>query len=121
QIYAKRYGQDTPIPSMQLCIENVDQAGGCAYGYSCVYTDLISWVSPTEPLPMIRDPRMAFDQLFGAGGSAKERDSRRKATSSVLDYVTSQVADLNRRLDASDRQRMGRYLEDVREIERRIQ
>ena len=61
QIYAKRFGQDTPIPSMQLCIENVDQAGGCAYGYSCVYTDMISWASATEPLPMIRDPRMAFD------------------------------------------------------------
>jgi hypothetical protein len=121
QIYAKRFGQDTPIPSMQLCIENVDQAGGCAYGYSCVYTDMISWASPTEPLPMIRDPRMTFDQLFGAGGSIKERASRRRAASSVLDYVTGQVADLNRRLDASDRQRMEQYLEDVREIERRIQ
>jgi hypothetical protein len=121
QIYATRFGQDTPIPSMQLCIENVDQAGGCAYGYSCVYTDLISWASPTEPLPMIRDPRMAFDQLFGAGGSTEERASRRRATSSVLDYVTGQVADLNKRLDASDRRRMERYLEDVREIERRIQ
>jgi hypothetical protein len=121
QIYAKRFGQDTPIPSMQLCIENVDQAGGCAYGYSCVYTDMISWASPTEPLPMIRDPRMAFDLLFGAGGSAKERASRRRATTSVLDYIAGQVADLNRRLDASDRARMERYLEDVREIERRIQ
>ena len=121
QIYAQRSGQDTPIPSMQLCIENVDQAGGCAYGYSCVYTDLISWASPTQPLPMIRDPRMAFDQLFGAGGSTKERASRRRSTSSVLDYVTAQVADLNRRLDAGDRKRMERYLDDVREIERRIQ
>jgi hypothetical protein len=77
QIHAKRFGQDTPIPSMQLCIENVDQSGGCAYGYSCVYTDSISWASPTEPLPMIRDPRVAFDMLFGAGGTAEERASRR--------------------------------------------
>src|SRR5262249_62151489 len=114
QVYAQRFGQDTPIPSMQLCIENVDQAGGCAYGHSCVNPDMISWASPTEPLPMIRDPRMAFDQLFGAGGSDKERAARRRATSSVLDYVTGQVADLNRRLDPSDRQRMERYLDDVR-------
>ncbi len=121
QLYAQRFGQDTPIPSMQLCIENVDQAGGCAYGYSCVYTDMISWSSPTDPLPMIRDPRMAFDQLFGAGGSSKERAARRRASSSVLDYVTGQVADLNRTLDSSDRQRMTQYLENVREIERRIQ
>jgi uncharacterized protein DUF1552 len=121
QIYARRFGQDTPIPSMQLCIENVDQGGGCAYGYSCVYTDMISWASPTEPLPMIRDPRMAFDQLFGAGGSATERDARRRATASVLDYITGQVTDLAKRLDASDRRRMEQYLDGVREIERRIQ
>jgi hypothetical protein len=82
---------------------------------------MISWASPTEPLPMIRDPRMAFDQLFGAGGSSAERASRRQSTRSVLDYVTAQVADLNKTLDPSDRQRMERYLEDVREIERRIQ
>lgn len=121
QIYAQRFGQDSPIPSMQLCIENIDQAGGCAYGYSCVYTDMISWASATEPLPMIRDPRMAFDQLFGAGGSTTERAARRRATISILDYITAQVADLTRRLDASDRVRMERYLDDVREIERRIQ
>src|SRR5918999_4596993 len=53
QLYAERFGQDTPVPSMQLCIENVDQAGGCAYGYTCVYTDSISWASPTMPLPVI--------------------------------------------------------------------
>ena len=121
QIYAQRFGQDTPIPSMQLCIENVDQAGGCAYGYSCVYTDMISWASPTEPLPMIRDPRMAFDQLFGAGGSPASAPSRRRATTSVLDYITGAGRRSESRLDASDRQRMERYLEDVREIERRIQ
>ena len=72
QFYAQRFGQDTPIPSMQLCIENVDQAGGCAYGYSCVYTDTVSWASPTQPLPMIRDPRFVFEQLFGAGWSVSQ-------------------------------------------------
>ncbi|SVA01460.1 uncharacterized protein METZ01_LOCUS54314, partial [marine metagenome] len=58
QLYAQRFGQETPIPSIQLCIENVDQSGGCAYGYACVYTDTISWAAPTEPLPMVRDPRV---------------------------------------------------------------
>ena len=72
QIYASRFGQDTPIPSMQLCIEPVDQSGGCAYGYSCVYTDTISWASPSAPLPMIRDPRVVFNMLFGAGGSSED-------------------------------------------------
>ncbi len=121
QIYARRFGQDTPIPSLQLCIENVDQAGGCAYGYACVYTDTISWASPTEPLPMIRDPRVGFDQLFGAGGSAEERAARRRTSRSILDWITSEVAGLQRQLSAGDRIRMDRYLEDIREIERRIQ
>jgi hypothetical protein len=121
QLYAQRFGQDTPIPSMQLCIENVDQAGGCAYGYSCVYTDTISWASATDPLPMIRDPRLAFDQLFGAGGTREARAARRHTQRSVLDFITDEVASLKRELDPSDRQRMDRYLADIRELERRIQ
>ena len=121
QLYAQRFGQDTPIPSMQLCIENVDQAGGCAYGYACVYTDTISWASPNEPLPMIRDPRVAFDQLFGAGGTAEERAARRRTSRSILDWITGEVAQLKRTLGPADRERMERYLENVREIERGIQ
>jgi hypothetical protein len=121
QIHAKRFGQDTPIPSMQLCIENVDQAGGCAYGYSCVYTDSISWASETEPLPMIRDPRVAFDLLFGAGGSPEERARRRRTAGSILDWITEDMARMRRTLGPNDHARLDRYLDNVREIERRIQ
>ena len=121
QLFAQRFGQDTPIPSMQLCIENVDQAGGCNYGYACVYTDTISWASPTEPLPMIRDPRTAFDQLFGAGGTPEGRSRRRRSHASILDWVTGEASRLMARLPADDRLRMERYLDNVREIERRIQ
>jgi hypothetical protein len=121
QYYAQRVGQETAIPSMQLCIESVDQAGGCSYGYSCVYTDTISWASPTEPLPMIRDPRYAFDQLFGVGTTPQERAARRAEDRSILDTVTAAVARLNRTLGPSDRARLSDYLDDVREIERRIQ
>ncbi len=121
QLYAQRFGQDTPIPSMQLCIENVDQAGGCAYGYACVYTDTISWSSPTEPLPMIRDPRVAFDQLFGAGGTAEERAARRRTSRSILDWIVSEVAVFKNKLGPGDRHRLDQYLENIRELERRIQ
>ena len=121
QYYAQKFGQDTPIPSMQLCIEAVDQAGGCAYGYSCVYTDTISWASPTQPLPMIRDPRVAFDQLFGVGATPEERAANRRADRSILDWITSEVAQLRRGLSPSDRARLNEYLDDIREIERRIQ
>jgi hypothetical protein len=121
QIYAQRFGQDTPIPSMQLCIENVDQAGGCAYGYACVYTDTISWASPTEPLPMIRDPRVAFDQLFGAGGSPEERAARRRTSRSILDWIAEDISALKRSLGPNDTIRLDRYLDNVRELERRIE
>ncbi|MDX1577356.1 MAG: DUF1552 domain-containing protein [Gemmatimonadota bacterium] len=120
QYYAQRFGQDTPIPSMQLCIENVDQAGGCAYGYACVYTDTISWKSPTEPLPMIRDPRVAFDQLFGSGGTPEDRAARRRTDMSILDWIVGEVESLKRSLGTTDRRRLDRYLENIREIERRI-
>jgi len=121
QLYAKKYGQDTPIPSMQLSIENVDQAGGCTYGYSCIYTDTISWASPTQPLPMIRDPRVVFDQLFGVGSTPEERLANLKADRSILDWITSQASQLRKELGASDRARLGDYFENIREIERRIQ
>jgi hypothetical protein len=121
QIYANKYGQDTPIPSMQLCIENVDQAGGCAYGYACVYTDTISWSSPKDPLPMIRDPRAAFDQLFGVGATPAERAANRRTDRSILDWVSSEVSRLSSSLGPSDRQRLDQYLTEIREIERRIQ
>ena len=121
QFYAQRFGQDTPIPSMQLCIENVDAAGGCSYGYSCVYTDTISWASPTEPLPMIRDPRTAFDQLFGVGATPEERAERRSEDRSILDWITQDLTRLKSALGTADRALLADYLDDIREIERRIQ
>jgi hypothetical protein len=121
QLYAQRYGQDTPIPSMQLCIENIDQSGGCAYGYTCLYTDSISWSSPTEPLPVIRDPRVAFDTLFGAGATPEERKSRMRTNASILDWINGRMAELSRGLGAADKAKLDAYFTNIREVERRIQ
>ncbi len=121
QIVARKIGQDTPIPSMQLCIENLDQAGGCYYNYACAYTDTISWASPSEPLPMIRNPRSAFDLLFGAGANNADRAARRKENSSILDWIVGEMASLRRDLGAADQRRVDQYLENIRELERRIQ
>ncbi len=121
QFYAQRVFQETAIPSMQLAIENVDQAGGCAYDYACVYTDTISWAAPNKPLPMIRDPRAAFDQLFGVGATAAERAAQRSADKSILDWITVEAGRLKKSLGAADRSRLSDYLENIREIERRIQ
>lgn len=122
QIYAQKCGQDTPLPSIQLCIENVGSlSGACGYGYSCVYANTISWASPTQPLPMEMDPRVAFERLFGDGATAAERLARRQADRSILDSITAKVARLRTGLDPSDRNRLNDYLENVREVERRIQ
>ena len=121
QLHAQRFGQDTVLPSLQLCIESTDKGGGCDYNYSCSYTDSISWASPIDPLPMVRSPRTAFDMLFGAGGSPDERAARRRLHKSILDWVASEVAAMKRELGADDRRRVDRYLETVREIERRIE
>jgi hypothetical protein len=122
QIYAQKFGQDTPLPSIQLCIEDVGSlTGACGYGYSCVYANTISWANPSTPLPMERDPRVAFERLFGDGATAAERLARRQADRSILDGIIEKVDRLQNGLGASDRARLTDYLDDVREIERRIQ
>ena len=121
QLYVQRLGQDTPIPSVQLSIENVDQAGGCAYGYACAYTDTISWGSPNEPLPMVRDPRAVFEMLFGAGGTPEQRAKRRQADRSILDWMLEEISDLQRKLGEADRHRLDLYTSNIRELEQRIQ
>jgi len=121
QIVAQQLGQDTPLPSIQLCIEMVDASGACDYGYACVYADTISWASPTAPLPMTLDPRMAFENLFGEGGTPQERLARQKVNRSILDWISQDVSRLQKGLGQSDRNRLNAYLDDVREIERRIE
>ena len=121
QLYVQRLSQDTPIPSVQLSIENVDQAGGGAYGYACAYTDTISWGSPNEPLPMVRDPRAVFEMLFGAGGTPEQRAKRRQADRSILDWMLEEISDLQRKLGEADRHRLDLYTSNIRELEQRIQ
>ena len=121
QIYAQRFGQDTPLPSLQLGIENVDASGACGFNYACVYSGPISWSSPTTPMPMTIDPRMAFENLFGDGGSPTDRAARQRANRSILDGITREAGRLQKDLGARDRARLNDYLESVREIERRIQ
>jgi hypothetical protein len=121
QMYAHKFGQDTPLPSIQLCTENFDTAGTCAFNYSCVYMDTISWSSPTTPLGMTYNPRAAFENVFGTGGSPEDRASRRSANRSILDGITHDVARLMKDLNSADKGRLDSYLENVREVERRIE
>jgi hypothetical protein len=122
QIAATHIGQDTPLPSLELATEDMTGLiGACDVGFSCTYTNTISWRTPTTPLPMEINPRVVFDRLFGDGSSAAERLARIQRERSIMDAVTSQVNHLQRGLPQNDRNRVAEYLDNVREIERRIQ
>lgn len=121
QIHAQRFGQDTALPSLELCIEGIDRGGGCAYNYHCSYTTSLAWASPNQPLPAIREPRAVFERLFGAGDSAADRAQRRRTNASMLDWIVDEVGRLRRSLGPVDRVALDDYLAYIREIERRIQ
>jgi hypothetical protein len=119
QVLAQHIGQDTPLPSIELALEEV--ALNCGSGYGCAYFNTISWKNATLPLPMENSPQVVFERLFGDGTNAEQRLSRKKQDGSILDSVTDKVARLQGKLDPSDRVRLTEYLDDIREIERRIQ
>jgi len=121
QMIAKKYGRDTILSSIQLGVEDLGNFGNCNWGYSCAYTNSISWTSPTEPLPTEVNPRVAFERLFGDGASTEERLTGRKQNASILDSVTHEVAYFKRGLGSGDQTRLDTYLENIREIERRIE
>jgi hypothetical protein len=120
QVLANKIGQSSPLPSLELCIEDVGSLGVCGVGYSCVYTNTIAWSSPTSPLPMERNPQVVFERLFGDGGTPEARAARKREDRSILDSVLADVGRLKRGLGASDLARFDEYLDDIREIERRI-
>jgi hypothetical protein len=122
QILAKHVGQETPFPSLELATEDFSgYIGGCVPGYSCAYMNTISWASETEPLPMEINPRVAFERMFGRAGTPEQRLRRSTENRSILDSVVDEARALSRSVSAPDRGRIEDYMENVREIERRIQ
>jgi hypothetical protein len=120
QVLASKIGQENALPSLEMCIEDVGSLGVCGVGYSCAYTNSISWSSSTSPLPMERNPQVVFERLFGDGGTAEERSARKREDRSILDSVLADTGRLKRNLGPSDLARFSDYLDDIREIERRI-
>lgn len=118
QVVARAIGQDTPLPSIELAIEDVSLS--CGAGYGCAYFNTVSWRTATVPLPMENSPQVVFEKLFGDGGSAEQRISRKREDRSILDSIVEQTVGLKNGLPSGDRARLDGYLEDIREIERRI-
>ena len=120
QIAAQHIGGDTPLTSLELAMEQTYLIGNCDNGYSCVYTNSISWRTPTAPNPHETNPRIVFQRMFGDGGTAAERLAQLKEDRSILDWVTSDIAHLQTKLGPADRNSVSEYLDSVREIERRL-
>ena len=122
QIIAQRIGQDTLLPSMQLAVEDPGaNSSNCGEGYSCAYTNTISWSAPSKPLPMELNPQVVFERMFGDGSTVQERAARREHNRSVLDAITGSLARLRINVSRADRARLDEYADDIREIERRLQ
>jgi uncharacterized protein DUF1552 len=122
QVVAAQIGQDTPLPSLEFATEDfTGYVGGCSPGFSCAYMNTISWRTPTTPLPMETDPRAAFERIFGESLDANERTARIQQQKSILDSISEEAGTLQRSLGPRDRARVGDYLDNIREIERRIQ
>ena len=121
QLAAKQIGQATSLPSLELAMDMIETVGQCDNGYACVYQNNLSWSSPTTPLPSEAHPRLVFEKLFGEGGTKAERQAALRKRSSLLDFVKEDMDSLKKELGKSDREKVGNYLDSIREVERRIQ
>src|SRR5207248_1785929 len=123
QVYAKHIGDETPLSSLELGIDQASLLGSCDIGYSCAYTNGISWLSPTVPLPVMANPRDVFERLFGDGDALDEKSrlAQLRRQSSILDFVMDDTARLSGQLGVEDRRKLDEYLEATRDIEKRIQ
>jgi hypothetical protein len=119
QIAARQVGQDTPLPSIEMSMEPLNLTCGDA-GFTCAYRNTLSWKSATLPLPMENNPQIVFERLFGDGSTEAQRQERRQQSRSLLDSIAQQVPTLEKDLPAADRRRLRDYLDEVREIERRV-
>jgi hypothetical protein len=135
QLIAQKIGQDTPVPSMQMAIEDPGaNSSNCGEGYSCAYTNSISWAPPAiqgkdyvpgssnQPLPMELNPQIVFEKLFGdvQAKTPEERQARREQDRSILDSVATKLARFQKDLPAGDRNKVDEWATDIREIERRL-
>ena len=122
QIVAQQIGQDTPFPSLEVATEDfTGYVGACSPGFNCAYLNTISWNTPTTPLPMDINPRVVFERMFGQAGSVGQRVARMREERSLLDSISEEAHQLQRGLGVRDRGRVSEYLDNIREIERRIQ
>ena len=124
QIAARAFADQTRFASLELGCEDSRTVGNCDSGYSCAYTNSVSWRSATTPMPPEVNPRTVFERLFGHEDVRLDpatRARRARYRQSILDLVREDTQTLMTGLGQADRRKMDEYLTSVREIEQRIQ
>jgi hypothetical protein len=122
QVVAQQIGQETPFPSLEVATEDfTGYVGACSPGFNCAYLNTISWKTPSTPLPMDINPRVVFERMFDGGATAAQRASRMREQRSLLDSISEEASRLQRSLGTRDRARVSDYLDNIREIERRLE
>ena len=120
QVAASRVGDQTRLASLEIGCEQGSMAGNCDSGYSCVYSNTMSWRSATQPLPKEVNPKLVFERLFATVPDA-ERSARDKRRKSILDVVREDAGDLKGKISDSDQRKLDEYFTSIRDIELRIE
>jgi hypothetical protein len=121
QVIAQKIGQETPLSSLEIGIEDTSYTGVCDDGYACSYMNTISWAAPRKPLPMERNPLVVFERMFGDGSTVEQRIARRREDRSILDSIRHDVARMGKVIGPGDRARLDEYLDEIRQLEQRLQ
>jgi Protein of unknown function (DUF1552) len=120
QAVAHQIGDRTRMPSVELGIDRGRNAGSCDSGYSCAYSNNISWTTAATPTAKEISPRAAFERLFGSPTTAADAERRTRNRKSILDFVAADAKRLEQNISAADRHKLGEYFTSVREIEQRL-
>jgi len=122
QIAAQKIGNATRFASLELGCEDGRLVGNCDSGYSCAYSNSISWRTTSTPMPPEINPRAVFERMFGDSSETPEARAKRLTyNKSILDFVMEDTQRLKGDLGKTDRRKLDEYLDAVREIERRIE
>lgn len=121
QVAAEKIGKQTRLPSLEIGTEGGRNAGECDSGYSCAYSNNISWRTASTPMSKEINPRLVFRRLFGDSENLEERRRRERARRSVLDLVAEDATRLQKKLGQTDRRKLDEYFSSVRELEQRIE
>jgi hypothetical protein len=124
QVAARHYEGKMRFGSLEIGCEEGIQGGNCDNGYSCAYSNSLSWRTVDTPNPPEVRPRAVFERMFGSADDEKDPARRQRMGTlrrSILDMALDEAQSLKTSLGGADRRKLDEYLYAVRDVEKRIQ